>query len=682
MPRPLISNRAGKALHLQWDKKVIMTRTRIFLLYLLVLLFAAFIHSPALHAPWQGGELELFDDPVYPLKNMSALEIFERAPGEFLGYWTLALQAKYAPYPFGFRLVNLILIIFSLSMIFFLLLIMTKTAREHPLLLLFIFSLVALHPYITELISRAETRSALVALLFSSLSAVLLYTGLKEDAGKPMVFIFAGIISFLIALSAHFGSIIILLFIYLPQYYSYNQEFSLNSARSLKAGVTLLLISLIYLIVALSQVSGSYRTFSETGHGLEYVFGIISTGNYPVEIPVKAGSYMISWVGFISYGLILILYAVFLADVNVPRRTSSRKASERVVFFLIYFISIIVGVRSVILYMSTACLMGLLLFACFIFVIYKLILSYGYFGSYKKTGVVIFSVILILIFGASSLNRADFKQPDLLTARHSVRVDPENGLAWLGLANSYLSHSRPDLSDAVLQKSQAELFPDVEKSILFKIELAKGNLIVARGMLEEYLAENLDEETVKLYECQLSVKEGNIEEAEKSCGHDFSDPTMQAAALNQLGGLYLKSGKEEEGEELLKRSHDLDRFYPGALNNLGFIEERRENIDRALGYYLQAARIDPFSIVARKNAARLLAQKDEYAESARMLREAVRINPNEADARARLAITLILKLERPEEARPHLLEALRLAPDHPVAEELKRLGEYYGFLDR
>jgi len=73
----------------------------------------------------------------------------------------------------------------------------------------------------------------------------------------------------------------------------------------------------------------------------------------------------------------------------------------------------------------------------------------------------------------------------------------------------------------------------------------------------------------------------------------------------------------------------------------------------------------------------LIKHFDKFREQTRLLEEVVRINPREVSAHASLALTLILKLKKPDEARFHLEEALRLAPDSPMAAELMRLANYY-----
>jgi tetratricopeptide (TPR) repeat protein len=289
----------------------------------------------------------------------------------------------------------------------------------------------------------------------------------------------------------------------------------------------------------------------------------------------------------------------------------------------------------------------------------------------------IFAVVILLLFGGLSFNHANLKQHDIISSRNFIEVKPGKGYMWLDLAQSYLAHSQPELAETALHKVQAVSTENEKNILLLKIELAKGNLIVARGLFDEYISAGLDEDTRKLYKCQLSAREGDLEGAEEQCGHDFSDPTMKAAALNQLGALYLKKGNEWDGEMALRRAYESDGFYPGVLTNLGFLFERQGKKDEALGFYMRAVRIDPFSIIARKHAARILHGQGKFSEQVRLLEEIIRINPYEVEAHANLALTLILKFKKPDEARFHLEEALRLAPDSPMAAELMRLGQYY-----
>ena len=650
-----------------------MMRAKIFLPFLVVLGLAAFIHSPALKAPWQGAELELFASPVHPLKNMKAGEIFQNAPGEFLGFWLCGFQARHAPSPFAFRLSHLVLILFSLSLIFVLALMMSRTSRDHPLMLLFLFASIAFHPYLAELTSRAEARGAILALFFGAIATGLLFLGLKAGAKNSLLFLIPGILFYFAAISSHFSAILVMVFLFRPQAEMPDSSLLLNKKRFLVTEFLLLVFSLVYLaviIISSAQVPVSSWLNSYSTLGAEITLPLILTGILPVHIPSWFPGSSILWISIAGFYLVAAIYLFF-------NWTRIARYQEPTVHSIIILISTAIGFLAALYSFSTAYLFGLFMLIVFAGMIFNLILDSGHPGSGRKALVGIIAVLILFLLGTLSFNHADLKKHDLVTARHLVKVEPENSSAWLELSRSYLAHSQPELAENVLQEAMAALPEDDQNLLLFQIELAKDNLIVAEGLFNEFLQARLDDESRRFYKCQVSAKEGQGDSARLICEEGFSDPTMNAAALNQLGAMFLKQGEENEGATLLERAHELDRFYPSALNNLGFLYERRNKPEDALGYYIQAAAIDPFSILARKNAGRIFYQQKKFSRSVEILKEIIHINPQDAGAHSNLAMILILQLRRPEEARFHLFEALRLEPDSPNAKELERLRDYY-----
>jgi tetratricopeptide (TPR) repeat protein len=141
-------------------------------------------------------------------------------------------------------------------------------------------------------------------------------------------------------------------------------------------------------------------------------------------------------------------------------------------------------------------------------------------------------------------------------------------------------------------------------------------------------------------------------------------------ALAHIGSCLSALGRYAEAERYFRRSlaglDDATTHY-----NLGLLMATTGRPDQAEREYRRAIAIDPAQADARGNLATLLVRMGRHAEAVRELRQLVADDPENVAALTNLGVALI-EQGRPSEARPHLEEALRLAPGMPQATEALR----------
>ncbi|PKP57053.1 MAG: hypothetical protein CVT89_05130, partial [Candidatus Altiarchaeales archaeon HGW-Altiarchaeales-2] len=103
-----------------------------------------------------------------------------------------------------------------------------------------------------------------------------------------------------------------------------------------------------------------------------------------------------------------------------------------------------------------------------------------------------------------------------------------------------------------------------------------------------------------------------------------------------------------------------------AHNNLGALLANLKRYEEAEKEFREAIRINPNDAEAHNNLGNLLADLNRYEEAEKEYGEAIRINPNYTEAHNGLGI-LLSDLKRYEEAEKEYREAIRLNPDYAGA---------------
>ncbi len=148
-------------------------------------------------------------------------------------------------------------------------------------------------------------------------------------------------------------------------------------------------------------------------------------------------------------------------------------------------------------------------------------------------------------------------------------------------------------------------------------------------------------------------------------------------ALADLGNVYLQQHRVDEAIETLQRALALDSSLPRASNTIGLAllskatqvgapREAPLHLEEAERHFREAIRIQPDLAEAHNNLANLLAGRQAYPEAASHFEAALRSDPNYADAHHGYGLVLALMQSYPK-AVVALQAAVRLAPSRARA---------------
>jgi tetratricopeptide (TPR) repeat protein len=142
-----------------------------------------------------------------------------------------------------------------------------------------------------------------------------------------------------------------------------------------------------------------------------------------------------------------------------------------------------------------------------------------------------------------------------------------------------------------------------------------------------------------------------------------------AAAHNGVGRLWLMVGKSDQAEASFRRAVELDSEFASALYNLGALQLNSGRPAEAVASLEVAASIVTTHYDTQFSLAVALAQLKRFEAAHVVAKSAVQLRPQQARARV-LWARILRDLGRVEEARRELAEAIRLDPDDQEAREL------------
>ncbi|MEO7033035.1 MAG: tetratricopeptide repeat protein [Polyangiaceae bacterium] len=134
-------------------------------------------------------------------------------------------------------------------------------------------------------------------------------------------------------------------------------------------------------------------------------------------------------------------------------------------------------------------------------------------------------------------------------------------------------------------------------------------------------------------------------------------------ALTNQGLVELQRGNFERARQLFTRARRLNPDVAQPHHALGVLAERVRRPDLASQNYYEALRVDPGFAPSRSNLAHLLYDGGMYEDALTQFKRLVEITPDDPQAFAGLAATL-LHLERVTEASVVIESALATAPDN------------------
>lgn len=226
--------------------------------------------------------------------------------------------------------------------------------------------------------------------------------------------------------------------------------------------------------------------------------------------------------------------------------------------------------------------------------------------------------------------------------RETLRLDPKRAIAHLNLAD--LLHEKGASPERLTEAAEH----------LTRARELQGN---RPGII--------------LRQARVAAQRGQFEDAERHYRDYLSRRKPDSALRIELGDFYRDFGRDEEATAWYRQVPQSDRLHAEAARRMWRL--RVEGEARRLGWTGKPGDIPEKARTLARNG-RIRHQQGRHAEAERLLREAVRMAPQFAMARADLG-DLLRDLGRTQEAELSYLRAL--AVDQGNAEIYLRMGELY-----
>jgi cellulose synthase operon protein C len=233
----------------------------------------------------------------------------------------------------------------------------------------------------------------------------------------------------------------------------------------------------------------------------------------------------------------------------------------------------------------------------------------------------------------------------------------------------------------------------VEPAVAEGAELAHYNVGLAlrqkalydEAMREFQLAAERGENSflVQQAQAELLLLRGSGAAALELYGRLVREEPASPKLWNELGVAHHQIGELEAAEQSYRQALGLDPEYALALNNLGVVRHHREGTDGE-SWLRQAVDQGRALPDIWRNLALLLHRSGRSSDSAAAYRQALAADPSSPQAATGYGI-LLMDMERPEEARTHLLHAIQIEPKlaearYHLAFALSALGDFEGAL--
>ncbi|MGB5490482.1 MAG: tetratricopeptide repeat protein [Woeseiaceae bacterium] len=153
----------------------------------------------------------------------------------------------------------------------------------------------------------------------------------------------------------------------------------------------------------------------------------------------------------------------------------------------------------------------------------------------------------------------------------AIEADPEFALAYIGLADAYLTLGANFLGGLSNDESNALAEPPLKQSLV--LDPSSGEAQAVLGLLR--------------------LQQGNIEGAEQAYSRAIELQPNSARAFRLYGRLRSLQGRNEEAMELLQKALRLDPFSAGVIFDIGRYYDSSGQFDEALEWYLRVLEIEP-----------------------------------------------------------------------------------------
>jgi len=171
---------------------------------------------------------------------------------------------------------------------------------------------------------------------------------------------------------------------------------------------------------------------------------------------------------------------------------------------------------------------------------------------------------------------------------------------------------------------------------------------------------------------QVLVNQGSVDQAIATYQQSVKDNPNEISFYILLGELFESQKKFDDAKNMYQKALQIQHDNPAASNNLAYVMlETGGNVDVAMSLAQTARRLMPDSPNAADTLGWAYYVKGLYPSAIELFNEAVKKTPNNPTFHYHLGLAY-QKSDQPMLAKEHLQQVLKLNPNYPEAEGVKK----------
>jgi tetratricopeptide (TPR) repeat protein len=279
------------------------------------------------------------------------------------------------------------------------------------------------------------------------------------------------------------------------------------------------------------------------------------------------------------------------------------------------------------------------------------------------------SAVKMFVMGAEQLEAGSPKA--LLRAKEllekAIALDGRLWEAHYDLGLTLRKLGALDAARASLLKAR-ELMPEAVEPLLAlaEVELARGDLDAAAGLLENVLAKDNANMEARLSLSAVNRQRGKLDAALTSAREVLVRNPSEVRALLEVGRIYRAQGEHDVAELVLEKARALNEKAAPVYNELGLLALERGDTQLAFSHFAKAENLDPRFSPAHMNQGSVLLKAGDFKSAERSYRAALEADKGASDARVGLGIALRAQNRHKEALREYEL-VLSEHPEHLAA---------------
>lgn len=250
---------------------------------------------------------------------------------------------------------------------------------------------------------------------------------------------------------------------------------------------------------------------------------------------------------------------------------------------------------------------------------------------------------------------------------HAIALAPKDPLANRAAALFYIATGRPSRAEPYLQAAADASSESAPRFTLVDYYLSLRQQSRAVQLLEKLAADPPTSLEAGWRLASLRYAEGRTEEAHRIVDDVLRRDANHARALLVKADFLLKENKLAEALSSARAAAAAEPNLASAHYALGLIYKGRGELDDAARAFSEVLRLNPRAVVADVGLAQVRLLQNSVAKSAEHARDALKIDPQNADARLTLVANLVAQ-GNGEEAERELKPLAARYPDSATVE--------------